>query len=403
MRLLQWHQAFSKCTSLDELRHCWNDVARQYRFNPGYETPEYCDALLSFIATSPLPAPCKLGALLTCVSGFDFDLRLAVGALGDALDEAGSEWPVPFGDEAALLGPCVPFGSRDSKVESFALGRLTGLRDTLRQDGKTAAQWCRAFWNAYLELACRWADHDALEIALQHGATVEQASSLAIRQLAEGVHAHQLRTPYYHEGRTNADYVAILDRLRASGLDVQCLSNVLLPAAAAVDNTAMLESLVARSANLAAAGGQALAAAAGNCAHGAVEWLLAHGVDVHANQDAALVGAVAALDKTMVDTLLDACADVHANDELPLRTAFQARPVELFDSETDFASERADLVVLLLQRGANPAHPALTDALRASRDGEAVLVDVLARTHLEAPCRSALAAAGTAAFGWALP
>jgi hypothetical protein len=394
MRLLQWHHVFDSCTDLDQMRARWDEVAQEHYLNPGHGTPEYRDALLSFIATSPLPAPLKLGAVLSCVSGFDFDLRLALGALGAQVDEADVEWTGPFGIEATLLGPGMRLDTQDAQVASFVLGRLTGLRDTLRQYSTTAYDWEPVFWRAYLELACRWADLDALELALQHGVTVDQAGAAVLTVLAEGVHMH---TPYYNAGRSHADYVAVLDRLLALGLDTKKLSEVMVPAAAAVDNTDMLESLLARGTDLHGAG--ALTTAASSAAHGAVEWLLAHGADVHADGEAALAGAAAALDETLVETLLAAGADLHAGEELPLRTAFGTQPFELYNGETEFVFARAELVLALLRHGADAAHPAVALALREAEDGEAVLEALLERDDLEEPHRAALVALGAAAFG----
>lgn len=399
MRLLQWHHAFDSCTDLDQLRARWDDVAQEHYLNPGHGTGEYRDALLSFIATSPLPAPLKVGALLTCVSGFDFDLRLALGALSAQIDDVGVEWSSPFGHEAALLGPSLALDTRDPQLAAFALGRLTGLRDTVRQDGTRPADWEPVFWRAYFELACRWADLDALELALRHGVTVDRASTAALTLLAEGVHAHTLHTPYYNDGRSHADYLAVLDRLLALGLDQGHLSGLMLPAAAAVDNTYMLDSLVARGADLGAGGVQALASAAGNGAHGAVAWLLERGVDVHADDEAALAAAVAALDETMVEILLAAGADLHAHDQLPLRTVFGTKPFDLYNGETEFVFARAELMLALLRHGADPAHPAVALALREVDDGEEVLQQLLDGEDLDAAQRHALATLKAAAFG----
>lgn len=400
MHLLHWHHAFNGCTDLDGLRSHWYQAAQENCLNPGYETPEYFDALLSFIATSPLPAHLKLGALLTCVSGCDFDLRLALGALEEALDEDATAWPAAFIEVAAPLGLCVPLATGDSEVFSFALGRLAGLRDTLHQESMTLADWHAAFWKAYFELACRWADCDALETALRHGVTIWQVSPAALEVIAEGVHSHALRTPYYTEGRTNADYVAVLDRLRATGLDVLRMSEILLPAAAAVNNTTMLEHLVARGADLAASGQQALIAAASGFAHDAVHWLLTHGVDVRTKSEAALMGAVEALDEPMVETLIEASADVHAASEEFLCMACKTQPADLYNGEEGFVEARADMLAFLVRQGANVRHASVTAALQEADDGEVVLSQALRREDLNEIHRRDLQAAGAAAFGW---
>jgi len=400
MHLLHWHHAFNLDTDLDDLRSHWHQATQEYDLNPGYETPAYFDAILSFIATSPLAASLKLGAVLTCVSGLDFDLRLALGALEEALDEEAVTWPAPFEDVAAPLGPCVPLVTADPQVSNLALGRLAGLRDTVHNDGKSLTDWRAAFWSAYFELACRWADCEALELALRQGATFDQASSSALEVIAEGVHSHALRTPYYTDGRTDDDYVAVLDRLRATGLDVMRMSEIMLCAAAAVNNTTMLEQLFSRGADLAATGQRALIAAASGFAHDAVQWLLARGVDVRASEDAALVGAVGALDEPMVVTLLKAGADVHATDEEPLCMACRTLPEDLYNGADGFIGARADMLVLLVRHGSNARHAAVTAALQEAEDGEVVLSKALLHDGLGESHRRDLQVAGEAAFGW---
>lgn len=403
MHLLHWHHAFNLITNLDDISSHWHQAAQDHHLNPGYETPAYFDAILSFIATSPLAASLKLGAVLTCVSGLDFDLRLALGALEETLDEEAVAWPTPFDDVAAPLGPCVPLVTADSQVSNFALGRLAGLRDTLHNDGKSLTDWRAAFWSAYFELACRWADCEALELAFRHGATVDQPSPAALEVIAEGAHSHALRTPYYTDGRTDDDYVAVLDRLCAIGPDVMQMSEIMLPAAAAVNNTTMLEHLVSRGADLAATGQRALIAAASGFAHDAVQWLLARGVDVRASEDAALVGAVAALDEPMVVTLLKAGADVHAADEEPLCMACRTLPEDLYNGADGFIEARADMLVLLVRHSANARHAAVTAALQHAEDGEVVLSKALLREELAESHRRDIQAAGEAAFGWTSP
>lgn len=399
MNLLHWHRVFDTCTDLDGIHGLWQAAAQDHHLNPAYETPEYRDAILSFIAVSPLPGPLKLGALLTCVSGFDFDLRLALGALDDVDDETATEWPAAFADAAALFGPCPVFAARDPALANFALGRLTSLRDALRWNREDHAQWRQAFWSAYLELACRWADIDALGLALEHGARLGQHVPQALKVVAEGIHSPAMDAPYYTEGRSNADYLAVLDRLRDTGLDLRQESASMLPAAAQVGNTDMLEQLLARGADLSSAGRQALAAAASNAAHGAVEWLIAHGVSSADDLDTALVEAVATLDEVTTEVLLDAGADIHASDEQAICTACAAQPFELYGGETEFIYQRADMLVLLARRGADISHPRVVASLRLADNGRELLSELLDRPDLEARHRQAFAAAGTSAFG----
>jgi hypothetical protein len=402
MHLLHWHRLFDDCTSLDDIHARWHPAAQEHHLNPAYETPEYRDAILSFIAASPLPAPLKLGALLGCVSGFDFDLRLALGALDDVDDvddENAVEWPAALADAAALFGPRPVFAAHDPALAHFALGRLTSLRDGLRWSRESHEQWRAAFWNAYFELACRWADADALGLALAHGAAPGQRMARALEVLAEGIHCAAVDAPYYTEGRRNADYLALIDRLRDEGLDLGQASATVLPAAARVGNTEMLDALAARGASLAAAGRQALAAAASAAAPDAVEWLIAHGVNAAADLDAALAEAVASLDETTTEILLDAGADIHAADEQALWSACVANPVELYNGETGFLHHRADMLILLARRGADLGHPRFAASLGRAGDGQALLSALLAQPDLEARQRHALVAAGAIAFG----
>jgi hypothetical protein len=398
MHLLHWYRTFDDCTGLDDIHARWHLAAQEHHLNPGWETPDYQDAILAFIAASPLPAPLKLGALLGCVSGFDFDLRLALGALDDVDDETAVEWPSALADAAALLGPCPRFAVRDPALGNFVLGRLASLRDGLRWSRESHAQWREAFWDAYFKLACRRADADAFGLALAHGAPSGACMPGALEVLAEGIHSAAMDAPCYTEGRRNADYLALIDRLRDTGVDLDQASSTVLPAAARVGNTEMLEALVARGASLASAGRQALAAAAGAAAHDAVEWLIAHGVNGAADLEAGLAGAVATLDETLAAMLLDAGANIHAGDEQALCTACVARPFDLYNGETEFLYHRADMLILLARRGADLGHPRFAASLRLAGDGQALLATLLAQPDLEARQRDALVAAGARAF-----
>lgn len=393
MNLLHWHRVFDECTDLDAIHGCWQAAAQEYYLNPSHETPEYHDALLSFIVNAPQPAPLRLAALLTCVSGFDFDLRLALGALDDPETETSTEWPAVFAGAASLLGPCPAFAVRDPALAHFALGRLTALRDMLRWQREDHAQWRQAFWNAYLDLACRWADGHAFSLALAQGARPDDRMPQMLEVLAEGVHSPAFDTPYYTAGRGNADYLALVDRLRESGLDLRQESATVLAAAARVGNTDMLAQLVTRGADLAMGGRAALKAAAAVAAHDAAEWLVVHGVNGAADLDSALLDAVATLDETMTELLLDAGADLHIGDGSALRIACAAHPFDLYNGETRFISQRADMLVLLARRGADLRDPRFHDALRRAGHGTALLLELLGRPELDVAQRQAIASA----------
>lgn len=399
MNLLDWHRVFDGCTDLDAIHGRWQDAAQAHYLNPGHATPEYQDALLSFIATSALPASLKLGALLACVSGYDFDLRLALGVLDDLDDDsAHTDWPAALADTAALLGPCPAFMehdlARDPALAHFALGRLASLREALRWNGEDHAHWRAAFWQAYAGLACRWADAAALDLALARGACLADLLPAALDVLAEGVHSPARDAPWYTEGRGNADYLALIDRLRARGLDLRRESVTVLVAAARADNAQMLEQLVARGADLALAGPPALAAAASNAAHDAAAWLLEHGVTDAAALGDALLAAVSTLDETLVEMLFDAGASLGALQEQALCAACAARPFDLYNGETEFIVQRAEMLVLLALRGASMDHPRFIASLRCAAQAPRLLAALRDHPGLEARHWQALAAAG---------
>jgi hypothetical protein len=373
MNLLRWYLPLETCNSLDEICSRWRPLLDEHYLTAGSEDPRYEDAILSFLANSQLPGALKLGALLSCVSSADLDMRLAVGLLDEESESASEEWPTIVEDAMTMNGPSLVLSTSDPWLSAFVAGRLAGLRDTFGHDGTSMQLWRSVFWHKYLELACRWADKSGVQLALQHGAQAQYDSWAALAATVEGAHAHALRTPYYTEGRTNADYRDILQLLVATGTNLPALSDIVLPAAAAVDNVDMLEELLSQGVDLSTAGAPALQAAASNFAANAVDWLLAMGVNVHAEGDAALIGAIASLNESLVETLLMAGADVNAGDVDPLCTAATAQPAELFNGKDDFITERADMIVLLLRHGANAKHPAFNATLRTVPDGRDVV------------------------------
>ncbi|MGB7481704.1 MAG: ankyrin repeat domain-containing protein [Burkholderiaceae bacterium] len=392
MNFLRWYLPLDSSTSLDEVCSRWRPLLEQHHLNAGAEDPRYEDAILSFLANSRLPAALKLGAVLTCVSSADLDLRLALGLLDEELEDATCDWPAIVEEAMAMTGPCLAVATSDPWLSAFAAGRLAGLRDTLGHDGTTAQHWCSVFWHKYLGLACRWADREGVQLALQHGAQVQYDRWTALVGTVEGAHAHALRTPYYTEGRRHTDYREILHLLVAAGVELRAVSDIVLPAAAAVDNVDMLQELAAQGADLQVGGQKALLAAASNFAASAVDWLLSNGVSVHADGEAALIGAVGSLDEPMVEILLAAGADVHAADQAPLCTAAQAQPADMYNGEDEFVGQRADMIALLLRNGADGNHPAFVAALTSAAGGREVLDLLTDHEALNDDARAALAA-----------
>jgi hypothetical protein len=399
MNLARWHLLLEACQTLDELRAKWSILFQEYPISSGDERA-YQDAVVSFLGRSSLPAALKLAAVLTGVNGFDFDVRIALGALAEHLEDETVPWPPAVEDVASPTGPAITVSTADPWLAGFVAGRLQGLRDTLRHDGTGIDDWRAVFWNKFLQMSCRWADRDGAELALRHGADPRSDDWAAIVVLAEGVHAYGLRTPYYFvSAPRNADYMAILTLLLGAGVPIGDIEVIALRSAAAVNNTDMLAFLVRQGADLHADDDAALAAAAATMAVDAVEWLLTQGADVHAGGDAALLAAVGSLDETMGEVLLAAGADIHAGDELPLRTALSACPHDLHDSDTDFIRQRAGMVALLLRHGASPDSTEVAQALRQAPDARELIQALLADAELAPQDAKAVDRLATTAFG----
>ncbi|QOL48500.1 ankyrin repeat domain-containing protein [Massilia litorea] len=360
---LRWYLPLEHCSTLDDIRGNWHELLERSQMAPFHNVPRYEDAMLSFLGTSAL-APClKLAAVLACGSAFDFDFRLAVGLLKEQIDELDAPWPEAVAAAVSDNGPALPVAASDAWLGAFIAGRLAGLRETFGHDGTRADDWRAAFWNRYLEMACRHADPEGVALALAHGADPRADGHAAILTPAQGVHSRFLpESGHLAPGRTNHDYQNILLRLLEGGLACADMLTVALPAAAAADNTGMLDFLLAQGADIRADGARALAAAARNMAQEAVAWLLGHGANVHADGGAALLAGVASLDATTVRMLLAAGADLQAAGSLAFRTALASRPHDLYSDESDLVAERADMLVFLLRQGVRPAGADLRDA-----------------------------------------
>lgn len=367
---LRWYLPLERCATLDDVRSQWQALLEQSRMAPFHNAPRYQDAMLSFLGASTLAPSLKLAAVLACGSAFDFDFRLAVGLLKEQIDELDAPWPAPVAAAVGDNGPALPVASADAWLGAFVAGRLAGLRETFGHDGTRADDWRAAFWNRYLEMACRHADGDGVALALAHGADPCADRHAAILTPAQGVHGQFMsETGHLAPGRTNRDYQKILLQLLEGGLARADMLAAALPAAAGADNTEMLDFLLAQGADIGVGGARALAAAARNMAHEALAWLLAHGANVHADSGAALLAAVASLDETTVGMLLAAGADVRATGGAAFRTALAARPYDLYSDECDLVDERAAMIVFLLRQGVRPtgADLATTDSFYGRR------------------------------------
>lgn len=387
---LHWYLPLDHCNTLDDICGQWHALLERRRMTPAFNAPRYQDAMLSFLGTSALTPRLKLAAVPACGSAFDFDFRLAVGLLKEQIDELDAAWPASVTAAVGDNGPALPVATSDAWLGAFIAGRMAGLRETFGHDGTRADHWRAAFWNRYLEMACRHADSAGVALALGHGANPRQDGHAAILTPAQGVHRRfMLEAGHLTPERSNLDYQNILLQLLAGGLERADMLAVALPAAAAADDTDMLDFLLAQGADLRTAGPCALAAAARNTAVEAIEWLLAHGADARAGNGAVLLAGVASLDTSTVALLLAAGADLQAASSRAFRTALASRPHDLYSDESDLVDARANMLAVLMGKGMRPAGADAIDALREGSDARRVIDAAAGRADL-APADAAL-------------
>ena len=348
--LLNWFQPLERATTLEQITEKWSRLLWDFNVVGSFEDLRYHDAVLSFLARSPLPANLKFAAVFACVSPLDFDLRLALGLIDTALDpyRVENSAQCPMLDAGCISIPCA-----NPWLLGYVHGRLTQVRTTMGSSLKEREGWKIRFWNEFLVMSCRWADANGVRLALDYGAEPQDDSYRAVAVAAEGINAC-FGDAYYAQGRSNADYRAILDLLLASGVALADAAGPALQAAAATGNLEMLDYLNERGADIHAGNDSALIAAAANDQLDAIGWLLDAGANVHAQDDAALQAAIGALSIAGAEILLDAGADLHAVEPQALQRAFSTMPYDLFAGDGhDFIYGRASMLALLLTRGAN--------------------------------------------------
>jgi hypothetical protein len=388
--LLDWFQPIETATTLEQIHERWDTLLEEYDVVGSFEDLRYHDAVLSFLARSALPANLQFGALFACVSDFDFDLRLALGLLDDALDR----WQADSSpDRPMLYANCIDIPCSNPWLLGYVHGRLTEVRAAMRRSDRPHTAWALEFWNEFLVMSCRWADMEGIHLAIGHGAQTACNDYQPFAVTAEGIAAHY-GDAYYARGRSNADYHAVLDLLFGLGTDRQRAGAAALEAAARVGNLDLLRALVEYGVDVRAVGEAALAAAAGHHQIEALDWLLAYGVDPHAGHEAALIAAVEGLALPTAEALLDAGADLKAVETQALRTAFAAMPEELFAGDChDFIYGRAAMITLLLERGADPRTLTGDAALRAVPHFEELLAHLLREENLSSAGSRALRSA----------
>lgn len=379
MANLNWHEPLERCCSLDEIRAHWHPLLERDQMTPSHPVPRYQDAILAFVGGCRLPTPLKLAAVLALGSAFDIDLRLALGALAGDETPYWSPWPEQVSAAVSDNGPALQVETDDAWLGAFVAGRLAGLRETLKHDGTGIDDWKAAFWNRFLEMACRHGSPDHVRRGLQQNADPTANDYAAVSAPAQGVTSDRADWSACDQSNpSNADYGQVLLQLVDSGLPRQTMLATALPTAAAEGNRCMLDFLLAQGADIHDEGGRALEAAAGHLALEAFEWLLEHGADVNDNGGAVLDAAVGTLDETMVEAVLATGADAWACGNRILHTALTSRPWDLYSAETDFDPWRPAIIALLLRHGACPIGGGLVDALRSEGSATRIVEAVAA-------------------------
>ncbi|MGJ7918687.1 hypothetical protein ACI48D_24860 [Massilia sp. LXY-6] len=397
---LNWYKSLEQCVTLDDIRAQWHKLLEQNQMMPANPVPGYHDAMLSFVGRCALSPELKLAAVLALGSAFDFDFRLALGALAEQTMEDGVPWPESVSASVSDNGPCLQVTTGDAWLGAFIAGRLAGLRETMSHDGTRPDDWKAGFWNAFLKMACRHAAQIEVRLALQHGADPVADDYAAVRAAARGMHLeNNAFCDYGLPNALDADYGNTLLQLVESGLPAREMLAISLRAAAEVDNTAMLDFLRAHGADIRADGDHALAAAARHLAFGAFEWLLEQGADIETHNGAVLDAAVATLTEGMVEEVLMAGANPRVCTNQVICTTLGPSPYDLYPEKSDFSEARADIFALLLRHGARPAGPEVVDALRQARDGRRVIEATLERGGLCDDAHRLLDTLAAQAFG----
>ncbi|WP_137174091.1 hypothetical protein [Massilia sp. HP4] len=356
-----WYLPLEGCTTLDEIGALWHDLLEVRRVAPAYPVPRYADAVLLFAGMSSLPPRLRLGALLAWGSAFDTDLRLALGALHEAVLEVGQAWPDAVAASVSDNGGALLLETSDPWLSAFVAGRMAGLRETFVHDGVRPGHWTAAFWNRFLEMACRHGDVVAVRHALGQGADPHADGSAAIAAAAAGPDAHEPA----NADAAQQDYLEVLASLLEHDADARhALLDIAFPAAAAANNVAALAWLKAQGVDIDHAGSAALAAAASQLAIEAFEWLLEQGADT-CNPEL-LAAAASSLDETMVELALDAGAGVDGSALPAFLAALDSSPRDLYSVEAEFFDMRLAILALLQRRGLRPDAAELAAAVHGN-------------------------------------
>lgn len=356
-----WYLPLDRCTTLDEIGALWHDLLEARQVAPTYPTPRYADAMLLFAGMSGLPPRLRLGALLAWGSAFDTDLRLALGALLEAVLEDEQAWPDAVAASVSDNGGALLLETGDPWLSAFISGRMAGLRETFVHDGVRADHWTAAFWNSFLEMACRHGNVAAVRHALAQGADPHADGGDTIAAAAAGPDAHELADA----DAAQEDYLEVLACLLEHDADTRhALLDIAVPAAAAANNVAALAWLKTQGMDIDTAGRAALAAAASHIAIDAFEWLLEQGAD--ASHPELLAAAASTLNETMVELALDAGAGVDGSALPAFLAVLDSSPWDLYSVEAEFFTMRLAVLALLERRGLRPDAAELAAAVHGN-------------------------------------
>lgn len=358
-----WYRPLEHCRTLDEIGALWHGLLEARQMAPNNPVLHYQDAILQFAAMSALPPQLRLGALLAYGSAFDVDLRLPLGMLHEAVLEADRPWPDAVAASVSDNGAMLALPGADPWLGAFIAGRMAGLRETAVHDGVRLDSWAAAFWDLFLEMACRHGDVKALRLALDQGADPLALDGAAIAAAV-------------------ADPALLAELLDHDDKHRHAVLALAWRAAAAADEVETLAWLVARGVQVNEDGAAALAAAARHLALDAYAWLLAHGANPRAG--GVLAAAVGSLDETMVEQVLAAGAGKADDAGAAFLEAFDSEPWELYAGEPRFSDRRVDMLALLLRHGVRPGADDLAAALREAPARRQVVQAVLERHELDA-------------------
>ncbi|SAL49368.1 Ankyrin repeats (3 copies) [Caballeronia concitans] len=370
--LRKWFSRLDQCTTFGQVNELWESTVEDADVRPCNFDGRFTDAIVSFLACSQMPDHWKLAAVLGHVSHFDLDPELAFGAVDVCFESEDENDPrlLPGADPAAgtlKLTGIPPFFS------GYIHGRYAEVARRLVATDRKLLRSRERFWSAYLETCCRAHDIEGAETALQNGGTPAHNGFAALKVACQ------------------SDCWAMVAKLRQHARNDPRFEVAALCAAAAANNVNILELLLEHGAQIDCGDGAALTAAASTYSLDACDWLIESGADVQAGAGSALIAAVSTLSADLVQTFIEAGADASVNRQQALYTAFTADSAIYWPERSEFASDRADTILVLLTAGAKLAGMEVDEFLLMRSDIADVLDRLLDNGELSAENREVAA------------